>query len=100
MVEEECFSHILFPSDKCDYESSNKEYLTIHETNSHRKPDCNDCDYKTNLTRYLGTHGVGCHGFENVRIKCFACEFETKSPRESKHTQKISYNCNLCAYNY
>ena len=69
MVEDECFSHILFLCNNCNYESSNKEFLTVHKPSSHEKPACNDCDNNSNLTRYLGTHGVGCHGLlPGVRI--------------------------------
>ena len=99
---------VLFPCDKCEFESYVKKELVSHKITDHKQLGCDDCNYQTNFKGYLRNHKRRHHGPEKVNscelLKCPSCEFETKSAQylsmhiDSKHNKELRYRCSLCEY--
>ena len=91
----------LHTCDKCDYNTSTKEYLRIHLRSIHEgvKYPCDKCDYKATQTGSLLQHKQSVH--EKIRYSCDTCDYTAARPARLKSQIKeahegTEYPCHQC----
>ena len=93
--------------DKCDYTTTSRQGLKIHNTKAHSKVDfeafpaaCDICEKVLDNEKSLNQHKKREHMFHYVKFQCNECEFMANDPHTfhvhfgRKHTPKKT--CGLC----